>query len=184
MKHLKTYKLFNENAYDSDIYDLTKEIEEILLPLKDKYLKIEVIPIYETDETYLEIVITDAENNFREFSVEEFGDEFKRLYFVLKNDSWIPMGKDDRIINNKHSNIQMKSIASHVELSNDEFFCPECASDKSTEIDSDTEKCDKCGYEGHPDDFVLNKIKFGTLEELLSLIDRKLDKIQICFTRK
>ena len=183
MKHLKTYKLFKENVYDADFYDLSTEIKEILLPLTDKYLKIEVTPIYETDETYFKIVITDAENSFHDFSAKEFGDEFKHLFSFMKNDDWIPMSKDDSIINNTGTNLQMKSIASHVELSNDEFFCPECGSDKTTELDADNEKCDTCEYEGHPDDFVLNKIKFGTIEELLSLIDRKLDKIQICFIK-
>ena len=77
-----------------------------------------------------------------------------------------------------------KFFASYVDTTDFDYICPECASDESSEINSDNEECDKCGYLGHPDDFVVSKVKFGTLEKLLFLIQRRLDKIQICFIKK
>lgn len=186
MKHIKTYKLF-ENYEQKSPEEICEEIEEeILMDLSDIHLKVDAWPIYEVDETYLKIVIQDNENRGVDFSVEDYSDRFIQLFSQLDEWGWVPMGKNDKLITTTPAKQKVANLASHVEITDYEYICPnpKCESDETYEIDSDNEKCDKCGYEGHPDEFVVHIKKFGTLKELLFLIQRNLDKIQICFIRE
>ena len=194
MKHIKTYKLFENNSQLSPEEICENITEEILTPLKGIYLDISAWPIYEVDETYLKIVIQDDEKRGIDFSVEEFSDNFKQLFSQLDEWGWVPMGKNDKLITTTPAKQKVSNLASHVEITDYEYICPSnrlengewipCESDETSEIDSDNEKCDKCGYVAHPDYFITSNKKFGTLKELLFLIRRSLDKIQICFIRE
>ena len=196
MKHIKTYKLFENNSQLSPEEICENITEEILTPLKEIYLDISAWPIYEADETYLKIVIQDDEKRGIDFSVEEFSDNFKQLFSQLDEWGWVPMGKEDSLITTTPAKQKVSNLASHVETTDYDFICPNpearlengewipCESDETSEQDPDNEVCDKCGYVGHPDEFVVSIKKFGTLKELLFLIQRRLDKIQICFIKK
>lgn len=183
MRHLKSYRIFENNSQMSP-EEICEEIEDILISLSDDEVKVEAYPRYESKDTFIEIVIVDKENTGFDFSVEEFAYEFKQLFSFVESEGWSPMGADEYIITETPGGQKLKVDASYVDITDYDFICPECESDETTEIDSDTEECDKCGYEGHPDDFVVSKIKFGSLDKLLFLIQRRLDKIQICFIKK
>ncbi len=194
MKHIKTYKLF-ENYEQKSPEEICEEIEEeILMDLSDIHLKVDAWPIYEVDETYLKIVIQDNENRGVDFSVEDYSDRFIQLFSQLDEWGWVPIDKNGVLITTTPAKQKVANLASHVEIRDYEYICPSnrlengewipCESDETSEIDPDNEKCDKCGYVGHPDEFITSNKKFGTLKELLFLIQRSLDKIQICFIRE
>lgn len=183
MRHIKTYKIFENNSQMSP-EAICEEIEDILISLSDEELKVEVNPRYESKDTFIEIVIVEKEHPGFDFSVEEFADEFKQLFSFVEGEGWTPMGADEYIITETPGGQKLRLDASYVDTTDLDYICPECASDESSEIDSDNEECDKCGYLGHPDDFIVSKVKFGTLDKLLFLIQRRLDKIQICFIKK
>lgn len=194
MKHIKPYKIF-EN-YSKSPEEICEEIEEeILLRLNDEEIEVDAWPIYETDVTYIKVVIKERIDGF-DFDVEQFADQFKQLFSTLDEEGWVPMGKEDSLITTTPAKQKVSNLASHVEITDYDFICPNpearlengewvpCESDETSERDPDNEVCDKCGYVGHPDEFVVSIRKFGTLEELLFLIRRRLDKIQICFIRE
>lgn len=183
MKHIKTYKIFENNSQISP-EEICEEIEDILISLSDEELKVDAWPIYEKNETYIKVVIADKENFGFDFSAEEFADEFKQLFSYMESEGWLPMGADEYIITETPGGQRVRLDASYVDITDYDYICPECESDETTEIDSDTEECDKCGYQGHSDDFVVSRIKFGSLDKLLFLIQRRLDHIQICFIKK
>lgn len=183
MKHIKPYKIFENNSQMSP-EAICEEIEDILLPLIDEEIKVDAWPIFETDMTYIKVVIKERIDGF-DFDVEQFADQFKQLFSFMESEGWIPMGKNDRLIITTLAKQKVTAIASHVEITEFEYVCPECDSDETHESDiDDSEICDKCEYEGDPDLFIVSHKKFGTLEELLFLIRSSLDGIQICFIEK
>ena len=182
MKHIKTYKIF-ENYSEKSPEEICEEIEDILLPLCDEELKVEAYPLYEKYETYLYVSIKDGELDY-DFDIEEFADQFKQLFSYVESEGWYPMGEDDYIIKETPGGQKFKADGSFVNIMDYEYVCPECGSDETHEGDVDTEICDKCEHEGHPDYFIVSRIKFGTLDKLLFLIKRRLTKIDICFIKK
>ena len=185
MKHIKPYKIF-EN-YSKSPEEICEEIEEeILLRLNDEEIEVDAWPIYETDVTYIKVVIKERIDGF-DFDVEQFADQFKQLFSTLDEEGWVPMKKDDRLITTTAAKQKVKSIGSHVETTEFDLICPECGGDETSESeDGNSEICDnpECGHIDNQDEFIVSTRKFGTLEELLFLIRRRLDKIQICFIPK
>jgi len=170
--------------------DICEEIEDILISLTDEGLKVDAYTIEGLNEDYIKVTIVDNQNTGFDFNVENFADEFKQLFSFVESEGWTPMGENEDMISETPGGNKIKNDASFVDVLDMDIVCPNCGSDEisssSDEDDEDDEieVCDNCEYSSHMSDFEVLKIKFGSLDKLLLLIQRSLDKIQICFKRK
>jgi hypothetical protein len=187
MKHIKTYKLFENNQSTTET--ICEEIKDILLPLKDDaILKIDIDIDHRQDGEFIYLKITDIESgpfgeNLYGIKLDEFSYEFKQLFSYMKSEGW-EIDYENRPYHKTNDFIRFP----YVELTEPDLICPECDSNQTSPASSDHDetecKCYDCGHRSDIDDFKKYLIRIEEESMFFDFIKRDLDKIFIKFIKE
>ena len=187
MKHIKTYKLFENNQSEAET--ICEEIEDILLPLKDiDILKINVETDYKEGNDFIYLKITDIESgpfgeNLDGIKLEKYEYEFKQLFSYMKSEGW-EIDYENRPYHKTNDFIRFP----YVELTEADIICPECGSYEISPASSDHDeteyKCYNCNHLAYQDSFKKYLIRIEEESMFFDFIKRDLDKIFIKFIKE
>lgn len=138
---MRYLKRFNESSTDNII----SECKDILLELSDKDIKYRVYGFKGAkilnEETFVDVIRVELGDQWETFKLQDMDLMFEHLFSYLESEGF-KLGKDSYFENSSWDNHEA---------------CPQCDSQSITPPNDlrsmEGWKCDKCGHEGHQDDF-------------------------------
>ena len=156
MKYLKRYKIF-ESITEKEIDDVSLDIRDILLPLKDDLVDFKVEPFL---RTYAKNIFIDVK--IKSMDIKKYIDELRQLVSTLDEEGWSIL------------NIRNLSNSFVVLTGEYDIKCTRCYSKNVYSLDPQFSICNNCGYGAGNEKFnEIYNIYFNNIDEMTEIVENR-----------